>query len=158
MRSSLIVSGSDDSVRLLFAEKLISVTRRDCFKDMVSFYQIENDVPYLAEMLCTSVKWGSLDFETPGYWLEPEEVLDSMNPVLAQSSGDKLLMALAVMGRYPRGLPEYSGLRLGQKFYRVASVFHPQSSLKPTFSMLSLDFPVWAKVLPSFGREISLVI
>ena len=153
---NLIVSGQKDFALRLFAEKLLNVTKHPSVAEEASFYSLEKDVPYIAETLQTSLCFPSIDFDVPDYWLLSTERIETMNPVRARSIADKILLSLAIMGRFPPGYYEWSGINFGQRMYQLASWIHPEKPLRPALSSMSSDLPVWAKALPHFSKEISL--
>ena len=155
---NIVVSGKKDFTLRLFAEKLVNVTKHPNVAAEASFYRLERDVPYIAETLQTSLQSRDLDLDIPDYWILTTELIEAMNPVRAQSIADKILLSLAIMGRFPSGYYEWSGINLGQKMYGVASRIHPEESLRPALSSMSFDLPVWVRALPHFSREISLSI
>ena len=154
-----VLPGNDDTIKSLFAEKLILSTQHPDVREETSFYQLEGDVTYLAGMMSMAIKLKEVDLDSMGYWLaEAPKVIEDMNGVQAQAGADKILVSLAIRKSFPRGCPEYTGVGLGQRLYRVASVFHPDKSLHPCFALLSLNFPAWVRALPYFSRELSLLI
>ena len=154
--NSLIISGKKDFVLRLFAEKLVNATKHPSIIKETSFYRLENDVPYIAETLQTSIQFRDFDLNLPDYWLITTEKIETMNAVRAQGIADKILFSLAIMGRFPLGYCERSGITFGQIMYQVASELHPNESLRPALSSMSSDFPAWVRALPHFNREISL--
>ena len=155
-----IMSSRKDVVLRLIAEKLVNVTKHPSLAGEASFYQLEQDVPYIAETLETSMKFPAIDLDMRGYWMldSPNESIDAINPIMAQSIADKILLSLALLSRFPAGYGQSTGLRVGVRMYHVASLHHPTESMRPALSSMFSDFHLWAKALPHFSKEISLLL
>lgn len=161
--SMWVVPGKKDAVSVFLAEKLIESTRCPEIRDEASFYRVGEEVPYIAGILVTSFSYHLVIPSSSEDWLEEvqditEPILDRLHPVRAQQLGDKMLLSLFSMGRYPALHRPEDTEAIGQELYKLASLLHPEEELRPTFEVLSLNFPVWARALPRAAKTISLVL
>jgi len=159
MKDSFLVSLDRHRMLVLIADKLMGITRHPSVVSEAALYGLENDIPYIADILQTSLA-RCVDFNTPDYCLEyvGKPIPPDINPVRAQSIADKIVVSLATIGRVPEGYTEWKAIRLGKLLYEVGSWQHPNTSIRYALARMSQDLPVWVKVLPHFKKEISLLI
>ena len=150
----LILAGKKETVRPLIANKLMNIIEE--VDDLgVPFYPLANDVPYVADTIGDSMERFPVELRLP---YPTTLALNVMQPLIAQSLADKILVHLAVAGRLPAGYTEYSAQDLGQRLYEICAWGHPDKSLQLVLGRLALNVPVWVKALPRFSRKMSLVL
>src|SRR5205085_818641 len=131
----LVLSGKKEAVLPLIASKLMNIIE-EADNLGVPFYPLVNDVPYVADTLGDSMEHFPTELVLP---YPATLALDVMQPLIAQSLADKILIYLAVVGRLPAGYTEYSAKDLGQRLYETCACTHPDTSLRFTLGHPALN-------------------
>jgi len=149
-----------DASRVVIGDAIAKTIRDKRFLAETSFYSLENDVPYVADVIDLSIRFPSIDLKSVSYFFLNEmcDSLDNVSPILLQETGDKMLMSLFMLRRFPAPFDFFKSVRFGGKFYKKASDSHPSEHIRPILSSLSENFPLWATILPNAREKMSLII
>ena len=156
----VIIPGREDVVVRLMAEALNNIINRPSVVTEASLYRLEDNVSYIATTFSNSIRLKSTETRHPDYWMFniADSRVKNMNPIRAQIIADEITFLLALTGRFPKGYSPEIAVKSAQVMYEVAYYKHPNKELRPTFLLLSFNFPIWARVLPDFSKEMSLSI
>ncbi|KKQ77346.1 MAG: hypothetical protein A3A96_02220 [Candidatus Zambryskibacteria bacterium RIFCSPLOWO2_01_FULL_39_39] len=128
-----------------------------------SLFQIEEDVSYLSGVLTAGFNATRIDFCKPSYLhVEPISFMtnnfDRLEPILARDIADSVVIGLALYNRLPNMLSRCDFAVRTSYLYRHTAEVYPDDSLRPALRSISENFGVWADLLPSLSKSVSLVI
>jgi len=127
------------------------------------FYDITEDVPYVASVIADGHTAVGFNQNKPAYWhIEPMTLIasnfDRLEPILAREIADGAVVNLAICARMPNMFAHEHGVSQVSYLYERTALVYPDHDIRPKLRSMSENFCVWVKVLPFFYREVSLLL